>query len=159
MTDPTRTDPARTLAARELVGSYTDYDGAQRAVDFLSDEKFPVQRSAIIGSDLRIVELVVGRLDVGRAALAGAASGAWFGLLVGLFLGLFATETSGYVSLLLWGLVFGALAGAAFGAAGHAATRGRRDFVSRRQISAARYDVVVDSEFANQARTLLTRLS
>ncbi len=40
-------DPARMLAARELVGSYTAYADAQRAVDFLSDEKFPVERSAI----------------------------------------------------------------------------------------------------------------
>ncbi len=131
-------NPARTLAARELIGSYTEYSDAQRAVDFLSDEKFPVERTAIIGSDLRLVEFVVGRLNYGRAALAGAASGAWFGVLIGLFLG--------------------AAAGAAFGLAGHAMSRGQRDFLSQRQLAAARYDVVVDSEFANEARTVLARL-
>lgn len=150
--------PARTLAAREMVGSYTDYADAQRAVDFLSDEKFPVERSAIVGSDLRLVELVVGRLNYGRAALAGAASGAWFGVLIGLFLGLFTPGLDGLLGVVLAGLLFGALAGAAFGLAGHAMSGGRRDFISQRQLAAARYDVVVDSAFANEARTVLARL-
>lgn len=45
---------------RPVVGSYPTYEGAQRAVDFLSDSKFPVERTAIIGSDLRMVETVLG---------------------------------------------------------------------------------------------------
>lgn len=68
---------------RPVVGSYPTYTGAQRAVDFLSDSRFPVERTAIIGSDLRMVETVLGRLTRGRAALAGAApapgSGCWSG--------------------------------------------------------------------------------
>jgi len=152
-------NPNANLAACELVGSYTEYAGAQRAVDFLSDEKFPVERTAIIGSDLRMVELVYGRLNYGRAAMAGAASGAWFGLLIGLFLGLFAPEVDSVFGLLLWGLLFGAVAGAAFGLVGHALTGGRRDFISRQQLTAERYDVVVDSAFANEARTVLERLT
>lgn len=152
-------NPNQSLAARELVSSYNEYAGAQRAVDFLSDEQFPVERTAIIGSDLRLVELVYGRLNYGRAALAGAASGAWFGLLIGLFLGLFTPEVDSFVALLLWGLLFGVIAGAAFGAVGHAMSGGRRDFISRQQLTAARYDVVVDSAYANEARTLLERLS
>lgn len=51
-------NPTPSLATRQMVGSYTEYAGAQRAVDFLSDERFPVERTAIIGSDLRLVELV-----------------------------------------------------------------------------------------------------
>ena len=151
-------NPARTLAARELIGSYTEYSDAQRAVDFLSDEKFPVERTAIIGSDLRLVEFVVGRLNYGRAALAGAASGAWFGVLIGLFLGLFTPGLDSLLAVILSGLLIGAAAGAAFGLAGHAMSRGQRDFLSQRQLAAARYDVVVDSEFANEARTVLARL-
>lgn len=151
-------NPARTLATRELVVSYTDYADAQRAVDFLSDEKFPVERTAIVGSDLRLVEFVVGRLNLGRAALAGAASGAWFGLLIGLFLGLFAPDVDSLIVVLLWGLLFGALAGALFGLVGHALTRGQRDFLSQRQLAAARYDVVADAAYANEARTVLARL-
>ena len=48
---------------RPVVGSYDDYASAQRAVDFLSDEGFPVERTAIIGSDLKMVETVLGRPD------------------------------------------------------------------------------------------------
>ncbi len=151
-------NPARALAARELVGSYTEYADAQRAVDFLSDEKFPVEHSAIVGSDLRLVEMVVGRLNYGRAALAGVASGAWFGVLIGLFLGLFTPGLDSLLAVVLWGLLFGALAGAAFGLAGHAMSGGRRDFLSQRQLAAGRYDVVVNSAFANEARTVLARL-
>ena len=54
------------------VGSYDNYQQAQRAVDFLSDEKFPVENVTIIGSDLRMVERVTGRLSWGRAIGAGA---------------------------------------------------------------------------------------
>lgn len=60
--------------------------------------------------------------------------------------------------LLLWGLLFGIVAGAVFGLVGHAMSGGKRDFVSRQQLAAARYDVVVDSEYANEARTVLERL-
>lgn len=143
------------LATRELVGSYPDYAGAQGAVDHLSDEKFPVQHAAIVGSDLRMIELVTGRLNFGRAALAGAGGGAWFGLLIGLFLSLFSVATDVGLSLILWGLLFGAVAGLVFGVVGHAMSGGKRDFVSRQQIVASRYDVLVDSAHANQARGLL----
>ena len=54
------------------MASYDDYRQAQRAVDFLSDEKFPVEDVTIIGSDLRMVEKVLGRLTWGRALAAGA---------------------------------------------------------------------------------------
>ncbi len=71
-----RDDPASAHGAARPAGgrSYPTYEGAQRAVDFLSDSKFPVERTAIIGSDLRMVETVLGRLTRGRAALAGAGS-------------------------------------------------------------------------------------
>ena len=34
---------------RELVASYRTYAEAQRAVDFLSDQRFPVERLSIVG--------------------------------------------------------------------------------------------------------------
>src|SRR4051812_34052984 len=61
------------------VATYPDYALAQQAVDYLSDNQFPVERTSIIGTDLRLVEKVLGRMTTVRAALAGAASGAWFG--------------------------------------------------------------------------------
>src|SRR3978361_536148 len=74
------------------VGSYDSYEQAQAAVDYLSDEKFPVENVTIIGTDLRMIEKVTGRLTMGRAIAAGAAGGAWWGLFVGLLLGIFSSS-------------------------------------------------------------------
>ena len=139
------------------VATYPDYASAQRAVDFLSDNKFPVERTAIVGTDLRLVENVLGRLTTTRAALAGAASGAWFGLFIGLLFGIF--SNSNWFAVILVGLLIGALWGAVFGAIAHAATGGRRDFTSRSSLQARQYAVTVDAEVAGEARALITRLT
>jgi hypothetical protein len=141
------------------VGSYENYQQAQRAVDFLSDEKFPVENVTIIGSDLRMVERVTGRLTWGRAIGAGAASGAWFGLFVGLLLGIFAPSGSSWVGSVLTGLLIGLVFGAVFGAVGYSATRGQRDFTSTSQVVAGRYDVMCNPQVAEEARAALARLS
>jgi hypothetical protein len=141
------------------VGSYDSYEQAQAAVDYLSDEKFAVENVTIIGSDLRMVERVLGRLTWGRAVGAGAASGAWWGLFVGLLLGIFASDGSSWIGSLLTGLVIGLVFGAVFGAMGYAATRGRRDFTSTSQIVASRYDVMCNPARAEDARALLARFS
>lgn len=151
---PPRLDPAYT--AWNTVASYDEYTAAQRAVDRLSDDGFPVEHLDLIGSDLRLVERVTGRLTKGRAAAAGAASGAWFGLLIGLLLGLF---TSGpWLGLLIVGAAFGAIWGALFGFLGHAATRGTRDFASARTLLATRYDLVARNGQVDAAKTALQRL-
>jgi len=137
------------------VASYDRYADAQRAVDHLSDAGFPVQHASIVGSDLRLVEDVTGRLTIGRALVAGAVSGAWFGLLVGLIWALFAEDAGSAVGLLLGGLVLGAVFGAVFGATAHAATGGRRDFSSLQRLVAGRYEVLVDEAHATRATELL----
>ncbi len=139
------------------VATYPDYVSAQRAVDYLSDNKFPVERTAIVGTNLRLVENVLGRLTTGRAALAGAASGAWFGLFIGLLFGIF--SNSSWLAVLLTCILVGAVWGAVFGAIAHAATGGRRDFTSRSSLQASQYAVSVDADYADQARQLLTRLN
>ncbi len=141
------------------VGTYDDYQQAQRAVDYLSDEKFPVENVTIIGSDLRMVERVTGRMTWGRAIGAGAASGAWFGLFVGLLLGIFAPDGSSWLGSVLTGLLIGLVFGAIFGAVGYGATQGKRDFTSTSQVVAGRYDVLCQPQFAEQARAHLARLS
>jgi len=141
------------------VGSYESYQQAQRAVDFLSDQKFPVENVTIVGSDLRMVARVTGRLSWGRAIGAGAASGAWFGLFVGLLLGIFATDGGDWVASVLTGLLIGLVFGAVFGAVGYAATRGQRDFTSVSQVVASRYDVLCNPQVAEQARAELAKLS
>lgn len=106
-----------------------------------------------------MVETVLGRLTRGRAALAGAGSGAWFGLLVGLILALFATGQRATFPLLVGAIIFGAVFGAVLGFIAQAMTGGRRDFASRSQIVAARYDVVADPEVADDAKNHLIKLA
>jgi hypothetical protein len=153
-------DPAAATAAvtpTVSVASYPDYALAQQAVDYLSDNKFPVEKTSIVGTDLRLVENVLGRMTTVRAALAGAASGAWFGLFIGLFLGIF--SDSNWFGLIFLGLLIGAAWGAIFGAIAQAMTGGRRDFSSRSSLQASQYAVVVEADVADGARQLLTRLN
>ena len=116
----------------EPIARYETYLEAQRAVDFLSDNHFPVQSVTIVGTGLQMVERVTGRLTYPRVALAGALSGAWFGLFVGLVLSLFGGTDAALLAAPLFGAAFGVL----FGVISYALTGGRRDFTSTSQIVA-----------------------
>jgi hypothetical protein len=151
------TTSAHEPAERTVVASYGDYRQAQRAVDFLADEGFPVEHVTIVGSGLKLVETVTGRLNWGRAALAGATSGLWIGLLVGWFVALFSDGSSWWV-IVLSGALWGVAAGVAFSLALYAATGGRRDFISHQELRADTHDVTVDGDHADGARTVLERL-
>jgi len=140
------------------IGTYDTYREAQRAVDYLSDEKFPVEHTTIVGNNLRQVEKITGRLTWGRAITAGLASGAWFGLFVGILLGIFAPD-GGWLAALLTGLVLGGLFGMAFGALGYGQLRGARDFTSRTSVVATTYDVLCDFKYAEEARNHLAQLA
>ena len=138
------------------VASYPTYAQAQRAMDYLSDNQFPVDQTAIVGSDLSLVEKVLGRMTTGKSALTGAMTGAWLGLFIGLMFGLFSRRN--WFEVVFTGLGIGAVWGAIFGAIAHAATRGVRDFVSRSSLAAGSYDVMVQAANADQARTMLANL-
>jgi hypothetical protein len=141
-------------AAWNTVARFDDYPSAQRAVDRLSDDGFPVDKLDLIGTDLRLVERVTGRLTTARAAVAGAIRGLWLGLLVGFLLGLF---TSGHTWLGVVGAAagIGALWGAIFGFAAHATKRGQRDFSSRSGLVAGRYDLIAREGTVHRARNML----
>jgi Heat induced stress protein YflT domain len=139
------------------IGSYDTYAEAQRAVDYLADNNFPVQHVTIVGVDPLIVERVTARLTWRRVLKGGAVSGAWFGLWVGLLLGLFSPTT--LIVPVVIGLVTGVLFGMAFAAIGYSSLRGQRDFVSTTQIVASRYDVLCEPKHAEQGRELLGTLA
>ncbi len=141
------------------VGTFDTYEQAQRAVDFLSDEHFPVQHVTIVGNGLRMVERVTGRLTQGRASAAGAAGGAWWGLFIGVVLMLFSTSESNGFLLLLLTLISGAVFGAVFGIIGYALTGGKRDFTSQSSVVATSYEVLCKYQHADDARVLLDRLA
>lgn len=139
------------------IGSYENYEQAQRAVDYLADNNFPVQDVTIVGIDPMLVERVDTRLTWGKVLATGAAGGAWFGLFVGLLLSIF-SSAAGLFPLLL-GLVIGVVFGLASAAVSYRATGGRRDFTSHSQLVARRYDVLSQPRNAELAKQLLAELA
>ena len=71
------------------LGRYEKYEEAQKAVDYLSTTSSPVQNVLIVGTDLKQLERVTGRLTRGRVAMGGLLSGMWLGLFVGMIFALF----------------------------------------------------------------------
>jgi hypothetical protein len=140
----------------QSLATYDDYASAQRTVDFLSDEGFPVENCMIVGTDLKQLERITGRLTTGRVAAAGAMSGLWFGLFVGILFTFFGTGNA--LAAILTTMLFGILFGLIWSLVGYAATRGRRDFSSVTQVVATRYEVLVEHKLATQGRELLTQL-
>jgi hypothetical protein len=139
------------------IGSYDTYEQAQRAVDYLADNNFPVHDVTIVGVAPMLVERVESRLTWSKVLTRGGVSGAWFGLFVGLLLSIF-TAGAGLAPLLL-GLVIGVVFGLASAAAAYGATRGQRDFTSHSQLVAQRYDVLCQPRNAELARQLLAELA
>jgi hypothetical protein len=136
---------------------YDDYAAAQKAVDFLSDNKFPVEQCMIVGTDLKRIERITGRLTTGRVALGGLLTGIWLGIFVGLVLSLFADDENFWATLLAT-VAFGAVFGVVWALIGYAATRGQRDFSSVTAIVATKYEVLVEHKSLASARELLAKL-
>jgi hypothetical protein len=153
---PKATEESRSVPHGDTVGSYTSYLDAQKAVDYLADQQFPVQLVSIVGNDLKMVERVTGRLSYPRVALSGALSGMWFGLFVGVMLSFF-SPTGGAFSIIT-SVLMGAAFFMLFGIVTYAMQRGKRDFTSTSQVVASNYDVIVAFEAAQEARRLLHQL-
>jgi hypothetical protein len=151
---------ARRAPARRVVATFDSYAEAERAVDALSDRGFPVERVAIVGRDLQIVEQVTGRLTTAGAALRGMVSGAVAGFFIGWLFGVFdwVDPVVATIWLAIDGLWFGALIGLVVGLVAHLLTGGRRDFSSLRTMQAAHYDLLVDDDAADEALRTLSLL-
>ena len=140
------------------LGVFDEYAQAQHVVDYLSDNEFPVQNVAIVGTELRSVERVTGRLTRGKVAAAGALSGLWMGLFVGIAFALFSKQ--GQIGFLVTTPMLGAVFGLVWSQLGFtAATRGgTRDFSSVSQVVATKYEVLVEHNLAERARELLAAM-
>ncbi|MEJ1231191.1 MAG: general stress protein [Galbitalea sp.] len=139
----------------DVLGTYDTYVEAQQVVDKLAKADFDVKQLAIIGSDLKTIERVTGKLTYGRAAITGAVSGAWLGLFAGTLLFLFsATPQVTYAfAVILIGAAFGML----FGIVSYAVNRRRRDYTSTNQVIASSYQVIAPSNLIVRAQELLQR--
>lgn len=142
-----------TIPNGETVGSYETYERAQGAVDQLARADFPLGDVSIVGSNLKSVERVTGKMNAGRAALRGLLSGVMLGVFVGLLV-LILTPQAGFATLIpvmlvavgfsvLWSLI------------GFMINPSKKEFTSVMQILAAHFDVVVTPELAGRARNAL----
>lgn len=139
------------------IGVFDTYDEAQKAVDYLSDKHFPVENLLIVGTDLKQLERVTGRLTRSKVAAGGAVSGAWLGAFVGLIFALFAQDGFALVRVALT-MVFGAMFGLIWALVGYQVTGGNRDFMSISQVVATRYEVLTEHKHTARARELLAEM-
>lgn len=134
------------------VASYRTYAEAQAAVDHLSDRQLEVRVLTIVGTDLRLVERITGRLTLGKVILSGALSGMWLGLFITILMALWLSESS--LVIIPMGVAMGALFGIIFNVVPYLLRRGERDFTSATQVVASRYAVLANENIA-QFRQIL----
>ncbi|HPU12376.1 MAG TPA: hypothetical protein PLQ19_01135 [Aeromicrobium sp.] len=146
-----------TLDYPQSLGVFDSYADAQKAVDHLADEQFPVQDVLIVGTDLKQLERVTGRLTWGRVILSGIAAGAWFGLLIGLLLGIFAAKGQ-WLNALATGVAMGIVWGVAITAVGYFFSRGERDFSSVKAVLPSKFEVLVEHKHLAKGQELLAGL-
>lgn len=145
-----------TMPRGEEIASFATYAEAQHAVDALSDEGFPVQYLTIVGTDLRQVERITGRMSWGRAVASGAGSGLWIGIFFAAMMAMFGQSAPTSVPLVAC-VLLGVLWGIIFQVVGYALTRGRRDFTSISQVIASRYSIIA-SQDAREGALALARV-
>ncbi|WP_404381215.1 hypothetical protein LL946_12795 [Knoellia locipacati] len=161
-TQPTRGLGAAAASMMSLdypmsLGVHDSYASAQKVVDYLSDHEFPVESVLIVGTDLKQLERVTGRLTRGRILLGGLLSGAWLGLLIGLIFALFDTSGFSWTSVLAT-VVFGSVFGAIWAFVGYSFTGGQRDFTSVTQVVATKYEVLTEHKNAARGRELIAKM-
>lgn len=147
-----------TIPRGEVIGRYDNYLDAQKVVDYLADNDFPVSNVSIIGNDLKQVERVRSKLSYPRVAGLGALQGAFIGLIFGILLSIFGTSAPGNLAPVLAGMLLGAVLFMLMNVVSYAMQRGKRDFASTSQILPSSWDVVVDYSVANQAKQLAAKL-
>ncbi|WP_146080227.1 general stress protein [Pseudoclavibacter sp. RFBG4] len=137
----------------DVIASLDSYEAARAVVDGLAKQDFPVSTVSILGSHLRTVERVTGRMSFGKAALGAVGTGVMLGLFVGLLV-LIITPGVGFETLIailpvaigfsvIWSVI------------GYALNPQRRQFTSVMQVVATHFDVVVPREHAAKARGLV----
>lgn len=150
---------------RAKVASYPTLEQARKAVEVLSEEGVPRRHVFVVDEAKRLAPA----FTYGRAAGQGAAAGAWVGLALGFLsgvvkLGAWQMSTLGEPALgsrppLLAAALFcalaGALVGSLLGTLTHAVTDAASEGRASEDAPPAHYDVLVDAEHAEGARTLL----
>ncbi len=140
----------------EVIADFPKYEDAVAYVEKLVAGDFPAGLIAIVGSDLRSVERVRGKMSYARVALSGAVTGSWLGLLYGLFFG-GSTDTTSVQSFATSGLgsaiFIGAGLGMLFQVIRFSVTKNKRGFISQSSFVASKYQVQVPGNMVGEANT------
>lgn len=146
-----------------VIATFKQYQEAQVFVDNLVKNNFPAGSVAIVGSDLRTVERVRGKINYARLSIGGAVTGAWLGLAFGLIFG-GTSDASG--AMLLPGvqtigspIVIGAGLGMLFNVTRYGLSRNKRSYVSASSVVAAKYQIQVPAALAEQAKEAAAKAS
>lgn len=140
------------LPEGEVVGQFKNYREAVKVVEQLVENGFPARLISIIGSDLKTVETLKGKLGYGRVALSGAVTGSWIGLFFGLIFGATSTTEQVVITNLSAGIVIGAGVGMMLNVIRFSLTKNKRSFISAQAVVAKKYDVVVPTGQLTEAK-------
>ncbi|MEU1970164.1 general stress protein [Microbacterium sp. NPDC019599] len=137
----------------QTVASFPTYEAAQKAVSRLIAADVPARDIAIVGSGLRSIERVTGRLGYAAAARTGAINGLLLGLLFSaiLVLGSPSVPIQAFVGVLFVGVAIGML----LNIVAYSLVRRRRDFASVMQVLADHYEVTVTASSIHRARQVI----
>jgi hypothetical protein len=131
----------------QSIATFTDYKQAVSYVEKMIENNFPARSVSIVGTDLKTVETIKGKLGYGRVSLSGALTGSWLGMFFGLIFGATGVGTE---AVLLTNVAAGVVTGAGIGmlinVIRFSLTKNRRGFISGQTVVAKKYEVVVPSE-------------
>jgi hypothetical protein len=135
------------LPEGQTLATFTDYKQAVSYVEKMIENNFPARSVSIVGTDLKTVESIKGKLGYGRVSLSGALTGSWLGMFFGL---IFGATGAGTEAVLLTNVAAGVVIGAGIGmlinVIRFSLTKNRRGFISGQMVVAKKYEVVVPAE-------------
>lgn len=139
-----------------IVATFGQYTDARRAVDHLARLGFPARRLTIVGSDLRVVQRVVGRWTWWHATATGALAGAAGGLLLGALLTVATASVLGTADVRVWTAAWGAVIGAGLASFAHASSGSRRCICARGRLAPHEFELHAEADLVEDAQTLLS---
>lgn len=135
------------------LASFTDYKQAVSYVEKLIENEFPAKFVSIVGTDLKTVEMIKGKLGYGRVSMSGALTGSWLGMFFGLIFGVTGAGTEQVLlNNVLAGIIIGAGIGMLLNIVRFSVTKNRRGFISGQTVVAKKYEVVVPNAQAQIAK-------
>lgn len=130
------------------VATYRNYETAQQAINSLAEADIDISGMALVGSEVRVVERVMGKLTWRKVAMAGAMRGLTFGLFLGIVFWLLVPEAGiAILAMPVLGIAFGML----LSIVTHTFTRKNRQYQSVQQLIPASFDLIAPREVAAAA--------